>query len=270
MDLKSVAIIGGGNIGSSIAKGFLTTNIFKPENITITTKKPELLEEMVNKGIIVLDDKQNLSAIRDKEIVIVCVLPHQIKDVMREIKDHLDGEKQILISIVTGVSLTDISAIIGLKVPQFRAMPNTAIKILESMTCLSTINGTPEQKEKVAYIFNKLGRAIYIEESNMAAATVIGSCGTAFSLRYIRATSQGGIEIGFDAETALLIAAQTIKGAAMMLLETGNHPEQEIDRVTTPLGCTIAGLNEMEHQGFSSALIKGLKTSFKRIDKILD
>ena len=91
----------------------------------------------------------------------------------------------------------------------------------------------------------------------MDAATVLGACGTAFAMRYIRANIQGGIEIGFDAATANLIAAQTVKGAAEFLLKKETHPEQEIDKVTTPKGCTIAGLNEMEHQGFSSSLIKG-------------
>lgn len=100
----------------------------------------------------------------------------------------------------------------------------------------------------------------------MDASTVLAACGTAFALRHIRACIQGGIEIGFDAQTASLIAAQTVKGASELLLQKGLHPEQEIDKVTTPKGCTIAGLNEMEHRGFSSALIKGLVASFERIN----
>ena len=102
----------------------------------------------------------------------------------------------------------------------------------------------------------------------MEASTVLGACGIAYALRFIRASMQGGIEIGFDSKTALLIAAQTVKGAAELLLKGGQHPESEIDKVTTPQGCTIAGLNEMEHQGFSSSLIKGISTSFQAIDKI--
>jgi pyrroline-5-carboxylate reductase len=101
----------------------------------------------------------------------------------------------------------------------------------------------------------------------MDASTILGACGTAYALRYIRASIQGGIEIGFDAATASLIAAQTAKGAAELLLVKGSHPEQEIDKVTTPKGCTIAGLNEMEHQGFSSSLIRGIVASYKKIAK---
>ncbi len=99
----------------------------------------------------------------------------------------------------------------------------------------------------------------------MDAATVLGACGTAFALRYIRASMQAGIEIGFDAHTALSIASQTAKGAAVMALHEQTHPEQLIDRVTTPQGCTIVGLNEMEHQGFSSSQIRGIRTSLLKI-----
>ena len=106
-----------------------------------------------------------------------------------------------------------------------------------------------------------------IFEKLMDAATVLGACGTAYALRYIRAAMQAGIEIGFDAPTALAIASQTVKGAAKMALEEKVHPEQLIDRVTTPQGCTIVGLNEMEHQGFSSAMVRGVIASYEKIEK---
>ncbi len=119
----------------------------------------------------------------------------------------------------------------------------------------------------VKNLFSTLGEVVMIDEKLMEAATVLGACGTAYAMRYIRANIQGGIEIGFDAATASLIAAQTVKGAAELLLQKGSHPEQEIDKVTTPKGCTIAGLNEMEHQGFSSSLIKGIAVSYNKIAK---
>ena len=113
----------------------------------------------------------------------------------------------------------------------------------------------------------QLGVAVPIDEKLMDAATVLGACGIAYALRYIRANIQGGIEIGFDVRTANLIAAQTVKGAAELLIRSSRHPEEEIDKVTTPKGCTIAGLNEMEHQGFSSSLIKGITVSYQKILK---
>jgi pyrroline-5-carboxylate reductase len=146
-------------------------------------------------------------------------------------------------------------------------MPNTAVAIGESMTCICSSNTNAEQQQLIEDLFNNLGKVVFIEEALMEAATVLGACGIAYALRFIRAKIQGGIEIGFDAKTATLIAAQTVKGAAALLIENGHHPEYEIDKVTTPKGCTIAGLNEMEHQGFSSSLIKGINTSYKKIEK---
>ena len=149
----------------------------------------------------------------------------------------------------------------------FRAMPNTAIAIQESMTCICNKDAVSSDIKYVNDLFNKLGKVVTIDEKLMEASTILGACGTAYAMRYIRASIQGGIEIGFDATTASLIAAQTAKGAAELLLKKGTHPEQEIDKVTTPKGCTIAGLNEMEHQGFSSSLIKGIVASYKKIAK---
>ena len=147
-------------------------------------------------------------------------------------------------------------------------MPNTAIAIQQSMTCLAASHDVNrDQLTFIEDLFNQLGKAVWIDEKLMNAATVLGACGTAYAMRYIRANIQGGIEIGFDAATASLIAAQTVKGAAELLLQKGTHPEQEIDKVTTPKGCTIAGLNEMEHQGFSSSLIKGIVASYDKIAK---
>ena len=170
-----------------------------------------------------------------------------------------------MISVVTGVYLKDLSGIVDHGVPIFRAMPNTAIAIQESVTCLCQNGATDSQVAYVTDLFDNLGITVAIDEKLMDAATVLGACGIAFALRFIRASTQGGIEIGFDAKTANLIAAQTVKGAAELLLTGNRHPEEEIDKVTTPKGCTIAGLNEMEHRGFSSSLIKGISASYHKI-----
>ena len=149
-----------------------------------------------------------------------------------------------------------------------RAMPNTAIAVGESMTCLSASDDTPEALEVVSKYFELCGEVLQISEKLQPAATILAACGIAFFMRYIRAASQGGIQVGFHASEAQLIAAQTAKGATRLLLASGNHPETEIDKVTTPMGCTIAGLNEMEHNGLSSALIKGIITSYNEITKL--
>jgi len=266
MKRQKIAIIGGGNLGISLAEGFLKSGMAGPRDLIVTRRKVKLLESLREVGVAVHSD--NAKAVAGAHIIILAIKPKQLFDVLKEIKPSLN-EKHILISVVTGISIQEIAEVIGMKIPLFRAMPNTAIAIQESMTCISTKNGTPQQKDQVLSMFEKLGRAVFIEDELMSAATVLAACGIAYSLRYIRAASQGGIEIGFDAATAQLVAAQTVKGAASLLLVRGEHPEKEIDRVTTPQGCTIAGINEMEHQGFSSSLIKGIVTSYKSIEKLV-
>jgi pyrroline-5-carboxylate reductase len=171
------------------------------------------------------------------------------------------------VSVATGVLISELQEMIKKNIPIFRAMPNTAISIEQSMTCLSYTNANESQAATIEKMFSSLGRVVVIDEKLMEAATILGACGTAYAMRFIRASIQGGIEIGFDVATASLIVEQTVKGAAELLMQKGTHPEQEIDKVTTPKGCTIAGLNEMEHQGFSSSLIKGIALSYKKIEK---
>ena len=261
---KRIAIIGGGNLGTAIAEGLISSKFCKAGDITITKRNIATLKRFETMGVQITD--KNNEAVRKAGLVILAVKPFQVTDVLKSFKKELSGG-HILVSVVTGVMIKDIEEVIGKKLPVCRAMPNTAIAIKESMTCLSFTNAGERHIQYVKGLFAMLGKVTVIEEKLMDAATVLGACGTAYAMRYIRANIQGGIEIGFDAVTASLVAAQTVKGAAELLLQKGTHPEQEIDKVTTPKGCTIAGLNEMEHQGFSSALIKGISTSFNKILK---
>jgi pyrroline-5-carboxylate reductase len=145
-------------------------------------------------------------------------------------------------------------------------MPNTAADVSQSITCLFTGNCDERQKEMAKMLFDCIGETVFINEELMNAATILGACGVAYALRFMRAMIQGGIQVGFDAKTATTIATQTVKGAAELIIRNNEHPEKEIDKVTTPKGCTIVGLNEMEHSGFSSSLIKGIVASYKAIE----
>jgi pyrroline-5-carboxylate reductase len=261
---KKIAIIGGGNLGSAIAEGLLKSNFCAPADITVTKRNLATINHLKDRSINVSSD--NNAAVKDASLIILAIKPFQVSEVLNGFKDSI-SEKQVLVSVVTGVTIHDIQNIIGKQIAVCRAMPNTAIAIQESMTCLGFSNASDDEVAYVSSLFNVLGKVTVIDEKLMDAATVLGACGTAYAMRYIRANIQGGIEIGFDAKTANLIAAQTVKGAAELLLQNGTHPEQEIDKVTTPKGCTIAGLNEMEHQGFSSSLIKGIATSYNKIVK---
>ena len=261
---NKIAIIGGGNLGAAIAEGLLNSKFCKATDITVTKRNTATLKNLEAKGIHISSD--NAAAVKQAELIILAVKPYQVSEVLNSLKKSLTPH-HILVSVVTGVLIKDIEKIIKKKLPVFRAMPNTAIAIQQSMTCISFTNATQKQTAYVTDLFSVLGKVVVINENLMDAATVLGACGTAYAMRYIRANIQGGIEIGFDAVTANLIAAQTVKGAADLLLQKGTHPEQEIDKVTTPKGCTIAGLNEMEHRGFSSSLIKGIATSYNKILK---
>ncbi|MBL0048290.1 MAG: pyrroline-5-carboxylate reductase [Bacteroidetes bacterium] len=265
MNTKKIAILGGGNLGASIAEGLLESGYTKAPNIHVTRRNSAALGTLKSKGIII--SSNNEAAVKAADIIILAVKPYQADDLLASIKKSLNPKKHILCSVVSGYSIEQITKQIPANLSVLRAMPNTAIAIRQSITCLSIGKATNQEQEEISGLFEQLGRVVFINENLMDAATVLGACGIAYALRYIRANIQGGIEIGFDAATASLIAAQTVKGAAELLIQTGHHPEQEIDKVTTPKGCTIAGLNEMEHQGFSSSLIKGLTVSYKKIAK---
>ena len=261
---KKIAIIGGGNLGTAIAEGLLKSKFSKAADITVTKRNTSTLKSLKDKGVNITDD--NSAAVKKSEVIILAVKPFQVADVLNGIKKELAADK-ILISVVTGVLISEMEGIVKKNIAYFRAMPNTAIAIQESMTCICSKDADNATVKYVNDLFSTVGKVVTIDEKLMEAATILAACGTAYAMRYIRANIQGGIEIGFDAATASLISAQTVKGAAELLLQKGSHPEQEIDKVTTPKGCTIAGLNEMEHQGFSSSLIRGIVASYKKIAK---
>jgi pyrroline-5-carboxylate reductase len=261
---KKIAIIGGGNLGTAIAEGLLKSKFSKASEITITKRNTATLGDIKKRGVEVTAD--NNAAVKMSEVIIIAVKPFQVADVLAGIKKELNSNK-LLISVVTGAMISDMEEVVNKKLPFFRAMPNTAIAIQQSMTCICSRHAETADVKYVNDLFATVGKVVTIDEKLMDAATILGACGTAYAMRYIRANIQGGIEIGFDAATASLIAAQTVKGASQLLLEKGSHPEQEIDKVTTPKGCTIAGLNEMEHRGFSSSLIRGIVASYNKIAK---
>jgi pyrroline-5-carboxylate reductase len=268
MKNSKITILGAGSLGMAITDGLFTSGLIKKEQIILTRRKLHLLEKYKKMGVMITDD--NIAAIKNSDVLIIAVEPQQINNLLEEITDHLDEKKHIVISVVTGVSTKQILKKTGKKLALVRAMPNTAIGIRESMTCLSSENANSKALKIAESIFNTVGKSLKIEEELMGAATALGACGIAFFLRAIRAASQGGIEIGFHPAKALQIAAQTAKGAASLLLENNQHPEFEIDKVTTPRGVTISGLNQMEHDGFSSAMIKGIVTSATKAEKLYE
>lgn len=264
MGKYKIAVLGGGNIGTSLALGLLKSEQLTADDIILTEKRASRIQFLRKRGFQVTED--NSRAAGESEIIVMAVKPQQFKTLAEEIRESISPEK-VLLSTITGVTHNDIENEFG-NVPNIRIMPNIALEICESITCMSFRNMKSRQEGKFVTMFEKMGKVIEIPEELMGAATVIGACGIAFSLRFMRAMSQGGIEIGFNSEISQIITAQTLKGAAGLILETTNHPEMEIDKVTTPQGITISGLNEMEHQGLSSAVIRGMITSYNKIENM--
>lgn len=259
-----IAIIGTGNLGSAIAKGVIEKKSFTA--LYLSDKNTRQVDAYNStEGVVVTNN--NALAVKEAEVIIFALQPRHIVGVLEDVSS-LITEKHIVMSVAAGFEISVIERIIGKGKSVIRVMPNTAISIGESMTCLAANTHGLERMEVAKTIFNQLGATLEIPESQMQAATVIGSSGIAFWMRLVRATTQGAIQLGFEAEEADKIALQTCLGAAKLLQKTENHIEAEIDRVTTPGGCTIEGLNEMEHNGMSSALIQGITASFDKINQL--
>ena len=264
---ERVAIIGGGNLGTAIARGLAASGKMGASEITITRRSIHLLDELKQDGFNVEPD--NVVAVRSARVVLVAVRPRQLDAVLHEIGPALDEDMHILISTVSNASIAEIKHQLGKNIPVLRAMPNIAVSVGESMTTLCGDESVDSKaKEKAREIFGTLGQTMFITEEQMTPATALCACGVAFFLRAIRAAAQGGVEVGFHAEDAIQLAAQTARGAATLLLKGDAHPETQIDKVTTPMGVTISGLNEMEHHGFSSAMIRGIVTSAEKATKL--
>ncbi len=264
--MKTIAVIGCGNLGQAIVQGLIEDN-YPAEKLIATRRKLDKISFLAQKGVQITSN--NRLAVRSADLLILAVKPYIIPEVIKEIQAEIDPKKHVLISLATGVKVATMKELLGeakFEMPIVRAMPNTAADVGESLTCLYAHNCDQATTQIVAELFNSIGKSIFIDEALMEAATILGACGIAYVLRFIRAMIQGGIQVGFSAETATAIVTQTVKGAADLLIERGEHPEREIDKVTTPKGCTIVGLNEMEHAGFSSSLIKGIVASYEAIE----
>ncbi|MBS9462036.1 pyrroline-5-carboxylate reductase [Flagellimonas sp. 389] len=259
-----IAIIGAGNLGLAIAKGVLHSNGATTMYLTKRNTTEIMDYEKYGNVTVTWDNRE---AVKKSDILIFAVQPGHFSDILEQVKDLLT-EKHVVISTITGFNISKIEEIIGADKYIIRSMPNTAISVGSSMTCLCSNKLGKKRTDLSKAIFNRMGHTLEIPEEQMQAATVICASGIAFWMRLIRATTQGAIQLGFDAKEAQELAMHTCNGAASLLIESGSHPEEEIDRVTTPKGCTISGLNEMEHQGLSSSLIRGIVTSFEKISQI--
>lgn len=256
-----ISIIGAGNMGGSIACGLAMSESIDPASITVIDhrgRNVDRLKKVSEKLNIVVADYTSLSY---ADIVIVAVKPWLVEGVLHICKKYFTNPEQLIASVAANVSLDDLEKWTKQGQPVFQVMPNTAIAVRQSMTYIASKNADEEKCHWIFKLFSQLGKVEFVEEKMMPALTSLTSCGIAFAFRYIRAAMEGGVEMGIYPEDARNAVLQTLRGAIDLLEANGTNPEVEIDKVTTPGGITIKGLNEMEHLGFSSSVIKGLKAS---------
>jgi pyrroline-5-carboxylate reductase len=260
-----ISIIGAGAMGGAIAEGLIKGDYIQNEDICVSDPARQTRDKFANMGITATPSNQ--LAAQGANIVCVVVKPWLVEQVLKSIKDVLDYDKQTLVVVAAGVKSESIKEWMskdGKMIPLFLVIPNIAIAQLQSMTFIVPSVATESQHtEQVKALFDTMGKTIITDEQHLAAGTTLASCGIAYAMRYVRAASEGGVELGFKADDAKQIVMQTMKGAVELLQATGLHPEAAIDLVTTPGGVTIKGLNEMEHSGFTSSVIKGLKAGAK-------
>jgi pyrroline-5-carboxylate reductase len=254
---QRIAVLGAGRIGLALAHGWVTAGVSLAHEVELVRRNAGDLEPWRDAGYRIGDAPSTATATAD--VVLLAVQPSQLSGLLREIAPALDPRRHLLVSVVSAWTIGEIAqALDRTDVPTVRAMPNTATEVGEGMTCLC---GAPGDVARGRVWFDAVGATLDIPEERMGAATALGACGVAFFLRAIRGAMQGGVQIGFHPREALLIAAQTARGAASLLRVPSSHPETEIDRVTTPNGATIGGLNELDHAGFSSAMVRAVVAS---------
>ena len=249
-------------MGGATVEGLVRSGLHKNEDICVSDPSEAVLNKLQKLDISVTTD--NGIAAAGADVVCVCVKPWLVERVLGSIKDALQPERQLLVVIAAGVKSENVREWLGAQCPPlFLVIPNIAIAELASMTFIVPVGTTSQQTDTVVSLFNEMGHTLLTDEQHLAAGTTLASCGIAYAMRYIRAASEGGVELGFKADDAKRIVMQTMKGAVELLEATGLHPEAAIDLVTTPGGVTIKGLNEMEHAGFTSSVIRGLKAGSK-------
>lgn len=254
-----IAIIGAGNMGGSIARGLTKGSMIEDLDIIVSNPSVDKLKKLRNEYLGLSITQDNAEAAMGADIVILAVKPWLVEPVMRELKLK---SKQILISVAAGISFEELAHyVVAPEMPMFRLIPNTAISELESMTLVSARNTNDEQDKFILQLFSEMGTVMLIPEDKITAATALASCGIAYVLKYVQAAMQAGIEMGIRPKDAMTMVAQSLKGAAALILNNDTHPSVEIDKVTTPGGITIKGINELEHNGFTSAIIQAMKAS---------
>jgi pyrroline-5-carboxylate reductase len=263
----SIGIVGMGKMGEAIVQG-LKNSGHGAEFPTLGTTKSRESADDVSARVGIACGTDNLKLAEACDVLILCIKPHQVEKVLLEIAPKL-AKKHLLISIAASITLKQLSEWSGGKCPVIRAMPNTPCLIGEGMTVFSAAESVkPEQLEIARQIFGTVGKTTVAEDSLMDGVTGLSGCGPAYIYLVIEALSEAGVKVGLSRETSTLLAAQTLVGAAKMVLERGVHPAALKDEVTTPAGCTIDGLMALEEGKLRVTLIKAVLAATKRSKRL--
>lgn len=263
--MKYISIIGAGNMGAALAVGFAAAGY----EVKISNRTPAKLERLrALEGIAVCEN--NTSAIENADLVIFAVKACALEKVLAEVGGELNYNRTIVASLIPDYSLSQLEQMLKPynKAPMIaKVMPNTAVSVGESMTFVSLNEYAAAYSNELREVFASVGEVEVIDESLFASATLLCSCGLAYAFRYIRAASEGGVNLGFEAVDARRYVCQTLRGAAEMLERHNLHPEAAVDSVTTPGGITITGLIAMEKAGFTSSVLAGLQRPKNQCDE---
>ncbi len=261
-----IAILGAGNMGGALARGLARSGRISPSDLCVSNPSTPKLEALKAEFPSLHVTTDNAQAAGAADVVILAVKPWKVQEVLREIRPVLDYRRQVVASVAGGQGTDFLSVCLVREEgealpPVYSIIPNTAVSVGAGMTFLTSVRATAEQDAALVSLFAALGDALWVEEKQMAACTALSSCGIAYAMRYVHAAMQGGVELGLYPAQARRILLQTLQGAVELLRATEEHPEVEIDKVTTPGGLTIRGLNAMEEAGFTPAVIAGLRAS---------
>ena len=255
--MKNISIIGAGNMGTALAVGFSPAG-YAVRISNRTAAKLGRLSAVAGISTTV----SNLEVVDDADLLILAVQPRALAAVLDEIGPRINYNRTIVASLLPDESISDLEERLKPynKAPMVaRVMPNTAVSVGESMTFICLNDYSEAFSAELTEVFAAVGKVEIVKEAMFASAMLLCSCGLAYALRYIRAASQGGVSLGFEADAAARYVCQTLRGAAEMLERYNLHPEIALDTVTTPGGITIKGLIAMEKAGFTTAVIEGLK-----------
>jgi pyrroline-5-carboxylate reductase len=265
---KKLAVLGTGKLGGILLRAYLKQELFEPRRVTATVKHSEKAAALT-KELGVAVTTENRKTVHGAEIVLLCVKPQVVGEVLKEIAPELN-EKTLVISVAASVPTSYIEQHLGAKVPVVRVMPNTPSTVGCGMTgiCRGAHAGA-EHLEMARAMFNAVGRTVVVDEKNMDAVTGLSASGPAFAYIILESLAEAGVKVGLPRDIATLLAAQTMKGAASVVLETGDHPALLKDAVTTPAGCTIDGILELEEGKLRVTLIKAVVKATSRAGELL-